>query len=357
MKKLLSILILVMSSKYNGAQNLITNPGFESSLTGTWNIVNGGWNQFDNGYGYGDPNSGTYYAAQGFTAPPAEMYQDINVSSYATEIDNGTKSFTASGYLQVGSNGTEARITVEFRNTGGTVLQTVSMMENISNFGVWNYKTNTQIAPAGTRSIRFRLLFVSGFDLVMFDDVSLTATTVLPLHFTIFSGSNAENTIKLEWQTENEINTKSFEIEKSNNGITYSAIGLTNAKGNNALTQQYYFTDAAPLPGNNYYRIKQIDKDGRYAYSTAIKVSTKISNNGITVYPQPAQTIMNVVLTQQPQQSTQIKLYTASGQLIKTITATAVLNVINVQSLPVGNYMMSVESGGIKQTKAISINR
>ncbi len=357
MKKLLSIFILLTASKYNSAQNLITNPGFENTLAGTWNIVSGGWNQFNNGYGYGEPNSGTYYAAQGFSAPPAEMYQDINVSAFATEIDNGTKSFTSSGYLQVGSNGTEARITVEFRNTGGTVLQTVNMMENVSNFGVWNFKTNTQTAPSGTRSIRFRLLFVSGFDLVMFDDVSLTASTVLPLHFSYFNGNSINKTIKLVWQTENEVNTKNFEIEKSINGITYTTIGFTNARGNSALTQQYYFTDAAPLPGINYYRIKQMDNDGRYTYSTAIKVSTELNKNGITVYPQPAQTTMNVVLAQKPQQNTQIKFYSSSGQLVKTVAATALVNTINIQALPVGTYVISIENGGIKQAKAIIINR
>jgi hypothetical protein len=333
------------------AQNLITNPGFENSLSTGWTIASGNWNQFNNGYGYGPPNAGTYYTSQGF-GPNGTMYQDVDVSTYAVQIDNSTQSFTAAGYLQVGSNGTLAQITVDYRNSSGTVLLSNTMQETNSNFAVWNYKTVTATAPAGTRSIRFTLS-TGGFDLAMFDDVSLIASGVLPLQFISFNGTAANNTVALNWQTENEINTKNFEIERSVDGINYQRVNTVNADKATIVTHSYSFTDNAPLQGVNYYRLKQTDKDGRFQYSSIAKVLFS-SIKDLSVFYAPAANAINIQFIAKPL-NIYAALYDINGHLIITKALINTNNIINTHTLSNGIYVVTVKSNNYTTASKIFI--
>ncbi|GAB3914480.1 hypothetical protein GCM10028803_60020 [Larkinella knui] len=90
---------------------------------------------------------------------------------------------------------------------------------------------------------------------------------VLPVRLASFSGKRVENQLLLGWQTTFESNSAYFVVERSTDAQAFEAIGRVTSRGFSESMQTYGFTDEAPLKGTNYYRLRQVDRDGRFEYS------------------------------------------------------------------------------------------
>ena len=118
---------------------------------------------------------------------------------------------------------------------------------------------------------------------------------LLPVTLTGFSGKQSGSQIKLDWSTGAEINSAFFVIEKSADGAFFSALASIKASANSSSTLYYSGIDANPQAGNNYYRLKMVDKDGKLTYSAIIVVNATVNSNAsISVYPNPAKNYMVV---------------------------------------------------------------
>ncbi|MEO7983617.1 MAG: hypothetical protein ABI688_06020 [Bacteroidota bacterium] len=82
------------------------------------------------------------------------------------------------------------------------------------------------------------------------------------------------NGVQLQWQIAAELNTERFEIERSADGVNFTKIGTVASSGSSNTTKDYSFPDNSPATVN-YYRIKQIDKDGKVNYSKTLSVKFK----------------------------------------------------------------------------------
>ncbi|MFD1144677.1 hypothetical protein ACFQ4C_26350 [Larkinella insperata] len=98
------------------------------------------------------------------------------------------------------------------------------------------------------------------------------ADAVLPVHLVDFAGRSVDQQVRLGWQTTYEANSDYFTIERSPDARAFEAIGRVASKGFSESLQTYGFSDAAPLKGTNYYRLRQVDRDGTYAYSKIVAV-------------------------------------------------------------------------------------
>ena len=101
-------------------------------------------------------------------------------------------------------------------------------------------------------------IFISNFN---WDDA------VLPVRLVSFSGKRVEHQMLLGWQTTFESNSAHFVVEPSNDAHAFEAIGRVVSKGFSESMQGYGFTDEAPQKGTNYYRLRQVDRDGRFEFS------------------------------------------------------------------------------------------
>ena len=110
--------------------------------------------------------------------------------------------------------------------------------------------------------------------------------SALPITVVTFSGKNGGRENTLTWKTTSETNNAGFEIEKSPDAKTFKKIGFIDGNGDSKEVNTYSFTDANPLP-ITYYRLKQIDFDGKFEYSRIISVKNEAL--GFAVYPNPAQ--------------------------------------------------------------------
>ncbi len=94
----------------------------------------------------------------------------------------------------------------------------------------------------------------------------------LPVTFLNFDGVIRNNQTLLTWSTASERNNKGFDVEKSADGQTFSSIGFVAGNGTSSNVNNYTFSDDKLVSGNNYYRLKQIDLDGNFHYSSTIKL-------------------------------------------------------------------------------------
>lgn len=110
------------------------------------------------------------------------------------------------------------------------------------------------------------------------DDISLSSngtidascSFVLPIELVSFHGFIVNEMVQLDWVTASEINNDYFLIERSADAIHYDSIGMVRGAGNSTTENKYSFYDAFPSTGTNYYRLRQVDYNGSFSFSSAI---------------------------------------------------------------------------------------
>ncbi len=144
--------------------------------------------------------------------------------------------------------------------------------------------------------------------------VIIAPVVVLPVTFTDIKAYPAGDDVNVEWTVENEINVKQYEVEHSADGIHFSSINNTEAKGGNIT---YHSLDEKPATGYNYYRVKSISNDGEIKYSRIVKVYLDKNKPSITVYPNPVKSgCINLAFNYMKSGHYAAKLYNSTGQLV-----------------------------------------
>ncbi len=181
--------------------------------------------------------------------------------------------------------------------------------------------------------------------------------TALPLTWLDFTGVRRGDDALLKWITANEVRTQSFVVERSLDGVQFSAISVLGALGSTALNH-YSYTDKG-IAGLGvpvlYYRIKQVDNDGKFTYSkiAVIRMDKEWGEPLITAFPSPfAQTLTVQVLPAGLQDKTNtIELYTLQGTLMyrreigRTGAVTAELT--DLPAMASGVYLLRTTVNGI----------
>ncbi|MCX6214778.1 endonuclease/exonuclease/phosphatase family protein [Spirosoma sp.] len=99
-----------------------------------------------------------------------------------------------------------------------------------------------------------------------------TLSGPLPVRLTSFTAKAVGETVGISWTTANETNSAYFEVERSADAREFASISRVAAAGDAQATKNYGLVDEHPLSGTNYYRLKQVDLDGKTAYSTIVSV-------------------------------------------------------------------------------------
>jgi hypothetical protein len=107
----------------------------------------------------------------------------------------------------------------------------------------------------------------------------------LPVTFTAVKAAEKNGNIMVEWSVENEMNMQQYEVEKSADGNQFSKVAATSAS--NGAVNNYSWADKNALEGNNFYRIKSVDQNGKVNYTQIVKVKITIAAGAISIYPNP----------------------------------------------------------------------
>lgn len=144
---------------------------------------------------------------------------------------------------------------------------------------------------------------VSSFDAYLAPGLPTTAQslelildeTALPVRLGMFNAKLIENSVHLDWITYSEENNSGFDIERSSDAKRFEKIGFIEGKINSTSENNYTATDPFPLTGISYYRLKQIDLNGTYAYSRVRSVNNT-NAKPVIVYPNPVRDILTIDL-------------------------------------------------------------
>lgn len=180
----------------------------------------------------------------------------------------------------------------------------------------------------------------------------------LPVTITRFDGYYEKGTSFLTWITSTEQNNQGFDIERSSNGQSFSKVGFVASKsidGNSSTSLRYNFEDTKPVSGINYYRLKQMDRDGKYAYSNVIAITTD-NATALTfghVYPNPVNgDILRMVVVAPKAEVINFRVVDVNGRSIQSrnIPLNQGVNNLewNVRTFSAGAYFIQASSNGIK---------
>jgi PQQ-dependent dehydrogenase (s-GDH family) len=205
---------------------------------------------------------------------------------------------------------------------------------------------------------------ITSFSSFYFASTNSFTLFTLPLDLLSFTGHlQNDNSVLLNWKTENEINTSYFVVERSADGIRYNGIGNVTANGRNNTggSFNYSLTDNDAINQSSqrlYYRLKMVDIDGNFKYSNIISVSFPLITGKLGVSPNPVLTTMKVAITAEADGRVQWKLTDNVGRVIQKGSenvkkGTGNNFTINMNKLPAGTYNLSVTGAGIDQNEKI----
>ncbi|MBK6385104.1 MAG: T9SS type A sorting domain-containing protein [Chitinophagaceae bacterium] len=174
----------------------------------------------------------------------------------------------------------------------------------------------------------------------------------LPLTLISFNAIRNGNDINVSWRAEAEINVSRYEVEYSTNGSAYSTGGMVPAR--NLSVNNYQFTLINYTQPVYYLRLKMIDQDGRFVYSSVVVVRMSGGKNQISIYPNPAVDFVNAELGSNARGNYSIQLTDAAGRTvnIKTITNAQPNQLITMQrnGLASGVYVLKIVSSHYNET-------
>jgi hypothetical protein len=174
--------------------------------------------------------------------------------------------------------------------------------------------------------------------------------TALPVELISFTSTCSENGVELFWSTASEFNSDYFVVERSQDGINFTALGKVNASGFSNTIQRYNFTDRDNQQGLSYYRILEVDFDGReYLYPIITSECIQLKNASIRVFYVPGEGIV-AQWEQFRSGNVSFVVYDASGRqvnskLFSTQPGTNRERITDGSTLAQGIYMISMQDG------------
>ncbi|MBX0332190.1 T9SS type A sorting domain-containing protein [Pontibacter sp. HSC-14F20] len=184
----------------------------------------------------------------------------------------------------------------------------------------------------------------------------------LPVELVYFTATVRNNQAHLEWLTASELDNDRFEIERSLDARSFEMVGTVKGKGTTSLESKYTFTDRTPVQGTVYYRLKQVDLDGQFAYSNVIAVNAKglARELATQAYPNPFQDVIKVTLTAPEAQVAAMTIYDINGRRVMTkdLDLDAGVNMLELKlnQLQSGMYILKVVGAGMESTTRIMKN-
>ena len=198
---------------------------------------------------------------------------------------------------------------------------------------------------------------VAGEQTYYFDDVKFGAD-VVPVEFVSFNASVTNNVVNLDWATASETNNKGFEVQRRMENSEYSTIAFIDGKGTTTGSNNYAYTDSKIESGKYFYRLRQIDFDGTFAYSSEVEVdvatitSFALDQN----FPNPFNPSTSISYRLPEASDVVVKIYDVMGNEVATLVngrqdAGVHQVVFDAAKLSSGSYIYSIKAGNFSATK------
>ena len=290
---------------------------------------------------------GKQYRVTPTTASPADYsitfyVTDAELDSYASYVSAQTGQATTASYLR-------PRLQI-YKNAGSTLVSAATTSSGIQ-------IASAIVATYGSGVTTYTATFTS------FSAFALGATIdeVLPVELTRLTATAAPNrAVRVEWATATEKDAEKFEIQRSINGRDFVKIGEVAASGTTTTPQEYQFLDTKPTGGLNYYRLRQVDTDGRAHLTDVVSVRMGAPvAAALEAWPVPMQSELHLRLTAPATGRATLHLYDLQGRAVLTrelhLTAATTELTVPTAALSAGTYVAETRlaSGEVVRVKVV----
>jgi endonuclease I len=177
----------------------------------------------------------------------------------------------------------------------------------------------------------------------------------LPVDLLLFRGYATGENIMLKWDVANEVNLLSYELQRSLNGKDFNTINSTKPNGSSTYTHS---DNISQLTGRRvYYRLKTIDKDGKYSYSPVFSIHTPLQD-AFNVYPNPVlNKLVNLQLAKPATKNTLVQVLDMQGRITNQIpVALGTINMqVNLKNTANGTYIIKLIQAGTTQMQKVNV--
>ena len=296
----------------------------------------------------------------------------VNVQSWTTTGCNDTEYVTFTITPASGAKLTVTQFSLYFNQSpaGPTLLRIRSSADNFAG-DLYSQAVTGSFQQASisvsnlvdqTGPISFRVYACSAMatgGALRLDEVTINGSitsTPLPVTLLYFTAKPEGDRVQLAWATTQEINADRFRIEHSLDLTEYTLVGEINAKGTTDERQYYGLTDLNPQPGINYYRLKQIDRDGSTQIFKPVAAIIRDSEPVVTVYPNPADTD-RIHLRLWNADDASVRLLTITGQSVsgQLQRTPGEADFRPDQSLPLGFYWLEITTTDQRRTLLVLV--
>lgn len=269
--------------------------------------------------------------------PAAPGWTECGVTYNVPYLNNGYWSIDASA-------ATTGNYTTTLYNLGYTNAQSAwSIAKSPSSSPAWALNGTCVLSTPVTAVQRTAMAGFSKF-------ATIQNSITLPVELISFTGTKQAEEVLLKWVTASEKNSDYFVVEKSTDGINFTAIGNVSAAGNSNKILNYSLTDKTPWIGENYYRLKQVDKDGTYEYSGIVHVEFYATKSFVNnIHPNPVNNNLYFDYYALTDDKLQIRLYDYSGSVIiddsKIVNSGKTMVHTDISRLAKGIYILKINAG------------
>ncbi len=273
---------------------------------------------------------------------PNTMAQGVSVTSL---LNSGIWTITPDVALTGGSY----NVTLEGRGFTNSVTDATRyvVLKRANASSDWAFFGNNGVSTYTATTITTTAGNITGFSDFAIGIASATVPITLPVTYTYFIAEKSNAQALLKWQTAQEINNNYFNVQQSTNAFDWATIGKVSA-ANSVGVNNYYFNHAKPFNGVNYYRLQQVDKDGKSSFSDVRRVDMGAAKSNLKLYPNPS--IGNLVTIDYGTQITKpltYKIIDVAGRLMQAGDFTNQQQTINLQQLSIGNYSLLISDGQV----------
>ncbi len=168
----------------------------------------------------------------------------------------------------------------------------------------------------------------------------------LPIELISFTGFFKNDVNILNWITASELNANRFEIERSSDGENWYSVGTVASIGSQYEETLYNFQDENPLFGINYYRLKMIDNDETFEYSSIIKIESiqNLIPEQFRIFPNPTKGKVIIGINSWKDRKAAIQVVDLSGKILKlkkvSLEKGDTQTIIDISNLAIGVYII-----------------
>jgi subtilisin-like proprotein convertase family protein len=204
----------------------------------------------------------------------------------------------------------------------------------------------------------------AGGDTGTFNSWSLQDVIFIPVELTSFTATSAASAIMLNWNTASETNNAGFEVEARRAGeTTFQTLGFVAGKGTTTEAQAYSFTAEGLAFGSHFFRLRQVDFDGTFAYSDEVEATLEVPGTHAlsAAYPNPFNPQTRFELAVQREQNVTVSVYDAIGRQVATLFQGSLpanesrTLTFEAANLPSGTYMIRAVGDNFQQTQRVTL--